>query len=168
MVNDFSGSTREGKDFDQGVEEVDQTTSSKRGRGRPAGSLNKTNGTKELQAEIDELRSTVNFLKDTIERMQTNAAVAIIPTSVSTTTTTNSLQGEESQRLTVLQAWVEAFHHYLNTGRITNSVDGTAEASLEEIMRKLPENPSVDEYQSLEANVTSERYYSIQHGGDAA
>jgi len=165
MVNDFSGSTREGKDFDQGVEEVDQTTSSKRGRGRPAGSLNKTNGTKELQAEIDELRSTVNFLKDTIERMQTNAAVAIIPTSVPTT---NSLQGEESQRLTVLQAWVEAFHHYLNTGRITNSVDGTAEASLEEIMRKLPENPSVDEYQSLEANVTSERYYSIQHGGDAA
>ena len=165
MVNEFSGSTGEGKDFVQGFEEVNQTTPSKRGRGRPAGSLNKSNGTKELQAEIDELRSTVNSLKDTIERMQTNAAVATIPASVSTT---NSLQGEESQRLTVVQAWVEAFHHYLNTGRITNSVDGTAEAALEAIMRKLPENPSVDDYQSLEETVTRERYYSIQHGGDAS
>ena len=160
MVND----TGNNENLVQGFEAVEKTTSNKR-RGRPAGSLNKSNGTKELQAEVAELRSTVSSLNDTIERMQANATVATIPTSAPTT---NSLQSNEAQRLTVIQAWVEAFHHYLNTGRITNSVDGTAEAALEAIMRKLPENPSVDEYQSLEANVTSARYYSIQHGGDAS
>jgi len=154
MVNEFPG-----EDQIQGFEPT------KRGRGRPAGSLNKTNGTKELQAEVEELRSTVSSLKDTIERMQANAAVATIPIPASTT---NFHQADEAQRLTVVQAWVEAFHHYLSTGRITNSVDGTAEAALEEIMRKLPENPSVDDYQSLEETVTRERYYSIQHGGDAS
>ena len=151
MVNEFPGE-----------DQVQEFESTKRGRGRPAGSLNKTNGTKELQAEVEELRSTVSSLKDTIERMQENAAVATIPIPASTT---NSHQVDEAQRLTVIQAWVEAFHHYLSTGRITNSVDGTA---LEEIMRKLPENPSVDDYQSLEETVTRERYYSIQHGGDAS
>jgi hypothetical protein len=155
MVNNISGSTEENE------ESIEDVNSSKRGRGRPSGSLNKGNGTKELQAEVDELRSTINSLKDVIEQMQNAAGQAAIPT-------TNSHQGAEAQRLTVIQAWVEAFHHYLNTGRITNSVDGTAEAALEEIMRKLPENPSVDEYQSLEATVTRERYYSIQHGGDAS
>lgn len=160
VTNDFSNST--GENEDEGVE---QSTTSRRGRGRPAGSLNKSNGTKELQAEIEELRSTVSSLKNTVERMQENAAVATIPTSVPTTT---DLHGNEAQRLTVVQAWVEMFHHFLNTGRITNSVDGAAEAALEEVMRKLPENPSVEEYQSLEETVSRERYYSIQHGGDAS
>jgi len=159
MVNQFpDGSTVTTENQGQESEPI------KRGRGRPAGSLNKTNGTKELQAELDELRNTVSSLKNTVERMQENAAVATIPAPVTTTT----FQGNEAQRLTVSQAWIEMFHHFLNTGRITNSVDGSAEAALEEVMRKLPENPSVEDYQSLEETVTRERYYSIQHGGDAS
>ena len=157
MVNQFPGSPEEN--------EVQESETTKRGRGRPAGSLNKSNGTQELKAEVAELRSTKS-LKDVVERMQENAAVATIPAPPISTTT--ALQGNEAQRLTVVQAWVEMFHHFLNTGRITNSVDGSAEAALEEVMRKLPENPSVEDYQSLEETVTRERYYSIQHGGDAS
>ena len=157
MVNQFPGSPEEN--------EVQESESTKRGRGRPAGSLNKSNGTQELKAEVAELRSTVKSLKDVVERMQENAAIATLPAPTPTTT---ALKGSEAQRLTVLQAWIEMFHHFLNTGRITNSVDGSAEAALEEVMRKLPENPSVEDYQSLEETVTRERYYSIQHGGDAS
>ena len=157
MVNQFPGSPEEN--------EVQESETTKRGRGRPAGSLNKSNGTQELKAEVAELRSTVKSLKDVVERMQENAAIATLPAPTPTTT---ALKGSEAQRLTVVQAWVEMFHHFLNTGRITNSVDGSAEAALEEVMRKLPENPSVEDYQSLEETVTRERYYSIQHGGDAS
>ena len=157
MVNQFPGSPEEN--------EVQESETTKRGRGRPAGSLNKSNGTQELKAEVAELRSTVKSLKDVVERMQENAAIATLPAPTPTTT---ALKGSEAQRLTVLQAWIEMFHHFLNTGRITNSVDGSAEAALEEVMRKLPENPSVEDYQSLEETVTRERYYSIQHGGDAS
>ena len=157
MVNQFPGSPEEN--------EVQESETTKRGRGRPAGSLNKSNGTQELKAEVAELRSTVKSLKDVVERMQENAAIATLPAPTPTTT---ALKGSEAQRLTVLQAWIEMFHHFLNTGRITNSVDGSAEAALEEVMRKLPENPSVEDYQALEETVTRERYYSIQHGGDAS
>ena len=157
MVNQFPGSPEEN--------EVQESETTKRGRGRPAGSLNKSNGTQELKAEVAELRSTVKSLKDVVERMQENAAIATLPAPTPTTT---ALKGSEAQRLTVLQAWIEMFHHFLNTGRITNSVDGSAEAALEEVMRKLPENPSVEDYQSLEETVTRERYYCIQHGGDAS
>ena len=160
MVNQFPDPQAENE------VQVQESTPSKRGRGRPAGSLNKSNGTQELKAEVAELRSTVKSLKDVVERMQENAAVAPIPAPPISTTT--ALQGNEAQRLTVVQAWVEMFHHFLNTWRITNSVDCSAEAALEEVMRKLPENPSVEDYQSLEETVTRERYYSIQHGGDAS
>ena len=160
MVNNFPESTHE-SNMVQGLETVE--TENKRGRGRPPGSLNKTNGVSELKAEIAELRNTVANLTNTVSRLQNIQPPPPVATTPSVVTT-----NLDAQRLTVLQAWIEMFHHFLNTGRITNSVDGSAEAALEEVIRKLPENPSVEDYQSLEDTVTRERYYSIQHGGDAS
>jgi predicted RNase H-like nuclease (RuvC/YqgF family) len=138
----------------------------KRGRGRPTGSLNKSNiepakqeNVQDLKNEIAELQNTVNSLKDTIEGIQGKVTVSAPTVSVD--------QPDNQRRLTVLQAWVEMFHHFLNTGRITNSVDKSAEAALEELMLRLPENEPIADYQPLSEGVTPERYYSIQHGGDA-
>ena len=159
MVNNFSDSIEEDKNQVQGVgETIEETTSNKR-RGRPAGSLNKSSSTQDLKNEIAELQNTVNSLKDSIEKLQGNNTVSAPTVNVS--------QSDDQRRLTVLQAWVEMFHHFLNTGRITNSVDKAAETALEEVMLRLPENEPIEKYQPLSEGVSPERYYSIQHGGDA-
>jgi hypothetical protein len=79
-----------------------------------------------------------------------------LATAASHTVTIDSsvLDGDTERRLTILQAWVEMFHHFLNTGRITNSVDGAAEAALEDVMTRLPENASFIDYPPLYENTT--------------
>jgi len=48
------------------------------------------------------------------------------------------------KRVTVIQAWVENFHQFLLTSRITNSVDRVAEEELALIIRNLPDNPPIN------------------------
>lgn len=45
-----------------------------------------------------------------------------------------------SNRLDVIQQWVESFHMYLTTNRITNTVDGDAEKDLTKVIVKLPDS----------------------------
>ena len=47
---------------------------------------------------------------------------------------------QSEKRLEVIQSWVETFHQFLLTSRITNSVDRVAEDELALIMDRLPDN----------------------------
>ena len=103
-----------------------------RGRGRPAGSLNKSNGgLSQLKAEIATLTAKVEALQDQIN---TQPPVQSVPTS------SNQLE----QRLAVVQYWVETFHQFLLTSRITNSVDKVAEEELALIIQNMPDNPPIN------------------------
>jgi len=104
-----------------------------RGRGRPAGSLNKSNGgLSQLKAEIATLTAKVEALQDQINTQP--PVVQAVPTS------SNQLE----KRLAVVQYWVETFHQFLLTSRITNSVGKVAEEELALIIQKLPDNPPIN------------------------
>ena len=110
---------------DQNIEEestADDT--SKRGRGRPPGATNKNTELIELKASIEELTNKVNKLENS-----SSQPVQATPVSSS---------GLE-QRLDVLQTWIEAFHMFLCSGRITNSAERAAEDELDKILEQLPE-----------------------------
>jgi hypothetical protein len=103
-----------------------------RGRGRPAGSLNKSNGgLSQLKAEVTALTAKVEELQDQIN---TQPPVQSVPTS----------SDQLEKRLAVVQYWVETFHQFLLTSRITNSVDKVAEEELALIIQKLPDNSPIN------------------------
>jgi len=102
-----------------------------RGRGRPAGSLNKSNG------GLSQLTAEVAALTAKVEELQ--AQIHATP-SVDQSTFSNQLE----KRLTVVQYWVETFHQFLLTSRITNSVDKVAEEELALIIQKLPDCPPIN------------------------
>ena len=102
-----------------------------RGRGRPAGSLNKSNG------GLSQLTAEVAALTAKVEELQ--AQIHATP-SVDQSTFSNQLE----KRLTVVQYWVETFHQFLLTSRITNSVDKVAEEELALIIQKLPDNSPIN------------------------
>ena len=102
-----------------------------RGRGRPAGSLNKSNG------GFSQLKDEVAALTAKVEELQ--AQIHATP-SVDQSTFSNQLE----KRLTVVQYWVETFHQFLLTSRITNSVDKVAEEELALIIQKLPNNTPIN------------------------
>ena len=101
----------------------------KRGRGRPSGSLNKANELSKLTAEVEALNSKVEALQ---AQINTQAPSIQLNTPVSS----NQLE----KRLEVIQSWVENFHQFLLTSRITNSADRAAEEELALIIQHLPDN----------------------------
>lgn len=110
---------------DQNIEEestADDT--SKRGRGRPPGATNKN-------TELIELKASIGELTNRIDKLENNSSQPV-------QTTTVSSSGLE-QRLDVLQTWIEAFHMFLVSGRITNSAERAAEDELDKILEQLPE-----------------------------
>ena len=127
MVNSFEA---EGMSTGQILVEPDieeeSTTddSSKRGRGRPPGATNKNTELIELKTSLEELTDRINRLENSNTQ------------TVQTQTTDSS--GLE-QRLDVLQTWIEAFHMFLVSGRITNSAERAAEDELDKILEQLPE-----------------------------
>jgi len=118
-------------------EDSDNGSTEKRGRGRPAGSLNKSNGgTSQLKAEVVTLTAKVESLQAQIRRIEQSPPVQLnVPISSST---------QLEERVTVIQAWVETFHQFLLTSRITNSVDRVAEDELALIIQKMPDNPPIN------------------------
>jgi len=114
-------------------EDSDNGSTEKRGRGRPAGSLNKSNG------GFSQLKDEVAALTAKVEALQ-NQIHAQSSVQVSVPTSSNQLE----KRVTVIQAWVENFHQFLLTSRITNSVDRVAEEELALIIRNLPDNPPIN------------------------
>jgi len=114
-------------------EDSDNGSTEKRGRGRPAGSLNKSNG------GFSQLKDEVAALTAKVEALQ-NQIHAQSSVQVSVPASSNQLE----KRVTVIQAWVENFHQFLLTSRITNSVDRVAEEELALIIRNLPDNPPIN------------------------
>ena len=128
-------STEEGTEEDMvaATEQLEEDGVSKRGRGRPQGSTNKSNGADELKAEITQLHELLQQQNIKIMNLENKAP--------SVNFEGPALPPNLEKRLDVIQRWVETLHLFLNTGRITNSVDGAAEEELELIIQNLPEIP---------------------------
>jgi len=114
----------------------DNGNTEKRGRGRPAGSLNKSNGgLSQLTAEVATLTAKVESLQAQIRRVEQAPSVQLNVPAAS---------DQLEKRLAVVQYWVETFHQFLLTSRITNSVDKVAEEELALIIQKLPDNSPIN------------------------
>lgn len=110
------------------------STKEKRGRGRPAGSLNKSNDLTALRDEVKVLTAKVESLQVQLYRVEQAPSVQLnVPA-------TSNQSSQSDKRLDVIQSWVETFHQFLLTSRITNSVDRVAEDELALIMDRLPDN----------------------------
>ena len=124
------------------VNAVEENSNAKRGRGRPLGATkkpsgsatNRSNDLDSLEAQITELRSLVQSQNIKIMNLENRAP--------SVNFNGPELPPNLEQRLDIIQRWVEALHTFLNTGRITNSIDGAVEEELELIISKIPEIPS--------------------------
>lgn len=118
-----------GEIVDTEVEEEE----TRRGRGRPPGSVNRNT---DYSSDISEIRAELTALRSSIESLRSQVVNVTLQTS------TPDLPPNLEIRLDTIQTWVETLHLFLNTGRITNSVDGAAETALEEIIGNIPEVPS--------------------------
>ena len=101
----------------------------KRGRGRPAGSANKSND------EVAALRKEIEILKNQIATLDSGASTGQVQVDHSADEFLTKLD----LRVSILQQWVEMFHMFLTTSRITNSADKMAEDELTVVISKLPE-----------------------------
>jgi predicted translin family RNA/ssDNA-binding protein len=116
-------------------EETVQTTTEEatveaiRGRGRPAGSANKAND------EVAELKKEIETLKSKV------AALALFAESDQKQVdhSADEFLAKMDLRVSVLQQWVEMFHMFLTTSRITNSADRMAEDELTIVISKMPD-----------------------------
>ena len=99
----------------------------KKGRGRPAGSTNKTN------EEVAELRKELEILKNKIATLDSGANNGQVDHSA------DEFLKKLDLRVSIIQQWVEMFHMFLTTSRITNSADRLAEDELTIVISKLPE-----------------------------
>jgi len=95
-------------------------TETKKGRGRPTGSTNKPN---------DEV------LKNKIATLDSGANNSQVQVDHSADEFLTKLD----LRVSIIQQWVEMFHMFLTTSRITNSADKMAEDELTIVISKLPE-----------------------------
>jgi hypothetical protein len=121
-------------------EDSDNESTEKRGRGRPAGSLNKSNGgLGQLKDEVAALTAKVEALQAQISRQVPPVQLNVPPIHTPASSSNQYLE----ERVSVIQSWVENFHHFLITSRITNSVDRVAEEELALIMERLPDNVSI-------------------------
>ena len=127
MVNSFEAEgMNTGQILVEPETEEESTTedTSKRGRGRPPGATNKNTELIELKASIEELTNRIDKLENS--------------SSQPVQATAGDSSGIE-QRLDVLQTWIETFHRFLVSGRITNSAERAAEDELDKILEQLPE-----------------------------
>jgi len=122
----------------------DNDTLEKRGRGRPAGSPNKSNGLSKLQDEVASLNAKVEALEAQISEQSSEVVKASIVQDISAVQNVPASSNQLEKRVTVIQAWVENFHQFLVTSRITNSVDRVAEEELALIIQHLPDNLPID------------------------
>ena len=104
-------------------------TETKKGRGRPTGSTNKPND------EVAALRKELEILKNTIATLDLGANNDSVPVDHSADEFLTKLD----LRVSIIQQWVEMFHMFLTTSRITNSADKMAEDELTIVISKLPE-----------------------------
>ena len=104
-------------------------TETKKGRGRPSGSTNKAND------EVAALRKEIEILKNQIATLDSGASNNQIQVDHSADEFLTKLD----LRVSILQQWVEMFHMFLTTSRITNSADKMAEDELTVVISKLPE-----------------------------
>tara|TARA_R100000306_G_C4324044_1_gene116685 strand:- start:4 stop:435 length:432 start_codon:yes stop_codon:yes gene_type:complete len=104
-------------------------TETKKGRGRPSGSTNKAND------EVAALRKEIEILKNQIATLDSGASTSQVQVDHSADEFLTKLD----LRVSILQQWVEMFHMFLTTSRITNSADKMAEDELTVVISKLPE-----------------------------
>ena len=103
----------------------------KRGRGRPTGSTTRETGVTELKEEI-------RNIKNRIESFETDNGSSRMSNANELDAIRRSVERMDL-KVSVIQQWVEMFHMFLTTSRITNSADRMAEEELTVIISKLPE-----------------------------
>ena len=106
--------------------------SSKRGRGRPAGSTSKSSD------EVAALKQEIQKLNNKIEAFDSGNGSTRMSNAADLDGHRRSVERMDV-RVSVIQQWVESFHMFLTTSRITNSADRMAEEELTKIILQLPE-----------------------------
>ena len=106
--------------------------SSKRGRGRPAGSTSKSSD------EVAALKQEIQKLNNKIEAFDSGNGSTRMSNAADLDGLRRSVERMDV-RVSVIQQWVESFHMFLTTSRITNSADRMAEEELTKIILQLPE-----------------------------
>jgi len=106
--------------------------SSKRGRGRPAGSTSKSSD------EVSALKQEIQKLNNKIEAFDSGNGSTRMSNAADLDGLRRSVERMDV-RVSVIQQWVESFHMFLTTSRITNSADRMAEEELTKIILQLPE-----------------------------
>ena len=106
--------------------------SSKRGRGRPAGSTSKSSD------EVAALKQEIQKLNNIIEAFDSGNGSTRMSNAADLDGLRRSVERMDV-RVSVIQQWVESFHMFLTTSRITNSADRMAEEELTKIILQLPE-----------------------------
>ena len=87
--------------------------SSKRGRGRPAGSTSKSSD------EVAALKQEIQKLNNKIEAFDTGNGSARMSNATDLDAIRRSVERMDL-RVSIIQQWVERFHMFLTTSRITN------------------------------------------------
>ena len=131
MVSEAQGMTT-GEIVAQEEETVEAQEETRRGRGRPTGSTNRNN------TEVSELRQEIQNLKNKIEAFDTDSGSSRMSNANELDAIRRSVERMDL-KVSVIQQWVEMFHMFLTTSRITNSADRMAEEELTVIISKLPE-----------------------------
>ena len=106
--------------------------SSKRGRGRPAGSTSKSSD------EVAALKQEIQKLNNKIEAFDSGNGSTRMSNAADLDGLRRSVERMDV-RVSVIQQWVESFHMILTTSRITNSADRMAEEELTKIILQFPE-----------------------------
>jgi len=106
--------------------------SSKRGRGRPAGSTSKSSD------EVAALKQEIQKLNNKIEAFDSGNGSTRMSNAADLDGIRRAVERMDL-RVSIIQQWVESFHMFLTTSRITNSADRMAEEELTKIILQLPE-----------------------------
>lgn len=104
----------------------------KRSRGRPTGS------TTSRSTGVDELKEEIRNIKNKIESFDTDSGSSRMSNANELDAIRRSVERMDL-KVSVIQQWVEMFHMFLTTSRITNSADRMAEEELTVIISKLPD-----------------------------
>ncbi len=113
------------------TEEVVEEEPKRRGRPTGATTTSRTTG-------VDELREEIRNIKNKIESFETDSGSSRMSNANELDAIRRSVERMDL-KVSVIQQWVEMFHMFLTTSRITNSADRVAEEELTVIISKLPE-----------------------------
>tara|TARA_R110002020_G_scaffold64989_4_gene171953 strand:- start:11 stop:466 length:456 start_codon:yes stop_codon:yes gene_type:complete len=136
MVNEQTGEgtvTETTEALGMTTEEVVDEGEPRRGRGRPAGATTASRAT-----GVDELKEEIRNIKNRIESFETDNGSSRMSNANELDAVRRSVERMDL-KVSVIQQWVEMFHMFLTTSRITNSADRMAEEELTVIISKLPE-----------------------------